>query len=129
MAGRSISWVFGHSYDRIKNAATDVDWAKLGKDTMNITVLVTGKGLENTFHYVEALVKDSDWAELGRNASQTVKSNPKTMLIPIGIVGGAVTGGLLMGPVLGVVSFSTIGPVAGKRNLFHLNTHKLMRDE
>lgn len=66
---------------------------------------------------VETLVKDTDWTELGRNSSEIVKSIPTTMLIPIGTVGDAVTGGLLMGPVLGVVGFSAIGPVAGKRNL------------
>ncbi|KAH6651641.1 hypothetical protein BKA67DRAFT_571453, partial [Truncatella angustata] len=112
MAGRSISRFLELSYRRVENAVADVDWDKLGKDVVDFH-LAAGKGVENTFHNVSTLVKETDWAELGRNATETVKNNPKTVLVPVGVVGGAVTGGLLMGPVLCAVGFSSIGPVAG----------------
>jgi hypothetical protein len=109
-AGQGLENALGHA----QTAGVNVDWGKLGKGAATAAV-AAGEGLGKTFQHVETAVRKTDWAEVGRDISATVRNNPKTVLIPVGVVGGAVTGGLLMGPVLGAVGFSSIGPVAGKK--------------
>lgn len=56
--------------------------------------------------------------QLGHTATEAVQNNSQVVLVPVGLLCGTATGGLLMGPALGAIGFSSIGPVAGK-GAFH----------
>jgi len=71
-----------------------------------------------------------DFCDLGR--SSTWLDHRKRRFHPVGvialvgigaaIIGGAVLTPLLAIPVLGILGFSAVGPVAGNGNLFHNGT-------
>ncbi|KAI1818671.1 hypothetical protein GGS20DRAFT_581425 [Poronia punctata] len=54
-----------------------------------------------------------NWKELANKTVEAVKENPRIAIVPAATVAGAVVAPVLMGPVLGAVGFSTVGPVAG----------------
>lgn len=72
------------------------------------------------YHRTDRVIKDNRWAQMGSDAFEFLKSNRTTILIPFGVAAGAATGGLLMGPILGAIGFSSIGPVAGKTEIISL---------
>ncbi|KAK7967431.1 uncharacterized protein PG986_001708 [Apiospora aurea] len=55
----------------------------------------------------------TEGAKTGQKVVEGIKENPKVVTVGGAVVAGAATGGLLMGPVLGAIGFSSIGPVAG----------------
>ncbi|KAK7928701.1 hypothetical protein PG985_005699 [Apiospora marii] len=55
----------------------------------------------------------AEGVKAGQKIAEGIKENPKVASVGGAVVAGAATGGLLMGPVLGAIGFSSIGPVAG----------------
>ncbi|KAK7928738.1 hypothetical protein PG985_005736, partial [Apiospora marii] len=52
----------------------------------------------------------AEGAKTGQKIVEGIKENPRVATVGGAVVAGAATGGLLMGPVLGAIGFSSIGP-------------------
>ncbi|KAK2593602.1 hypothetical protein QQS21_008690 [Conoideocrella luteorostrata] len=109
---KNIQNVASKSEQAVNRAVHKVDWEIIGNNINKVTAN-TAASAAQAYHNGKVAPRDVEWDQIGPKAAEIIASNPSKVLIPAVIVAGAVTGPLLMGPVLGAAGFSSIGPVAG----------------
>ena len=96
----------------VTGALREIHWENIGNNICEVAVHGAASATR-AYDHAELMFRDIKWDHVGTEAARAIKDNPQMVLLPAGIVAGAMTGGLLMGPTLGAAGFSSIGPVTG----------------
>jgi len=69
---------------------------------------------QQAFGHLVSGLRDIKWDELPVHIKEHIKKNPKMSAFQIAMIVMAVVPGLVVAPVLGLLGFGSLGPVAGK---------------